>query len=551
MEIKYSQTTFKELRTNIELGEIKIPPFQRTFDWSGKDMARFFNSIMMGEPFGSIMLWKDTENKSEIRQTNIHFNALAKFAPKTVTNRNYLVDGQQRTTSFLLLYLLNNRDKYEAKQLTKAENIYFSLKDMKFYFSKTEKHLYIPACWFFAEEFKELRKKVLEKYDINDSEVIERDRDDILEELQSVHQKFQDIKIGETIVQTSSLDDVINVFTLINTKGKRLSPFNIVHANFVAKGIDLDSSFDSIIKKLPKKWAFNKSELLILAYSALENTISNATILDKTSKEGGIGEREKIFFSDQFLKLLNRLISTLEQLHFKSLDFLPSMNIASILISLLYNDFHETFTANQYKILRKWLKLAIINERYVSGSEGIKQPGYKADKDSLREAIVKNKSIEEVLPENKNWVKEQEFDSDTIKYENYGSNSATYKYLISRILQYIPSFVTGNLVQVDDIDKLKELNFHHIFPKGNSEYEKEEYINSVANITPLEKEPNIKISNKSPKLYFQEFIDNQKISKDNVKKILLNDTLLHNYEEFLDDRSTQIAKLINSYDNIE
>lgn len=551
MEIKYSQTTFKELRTNIELGEIKIPPFQRTFDWSGKDMARFFNSIVMGEPFGSIMLWKDTKNKSDIRQTNIHFNALAKNAPVTNTNRNYLVDGQQRTTSFLLLYLLNNRDKYDAKQLTKAENIYFSLKDMKFYFSKSEKNLYIPASWFFAEEFKDIRNKVSEKYDLRDANVIDRDRDEILEELQNVHQKFQDIKIGETIVQTDSLDDVINVFTLINTKGKRLSPFNIVHAYFVAKDIDLDSAFDSIIKKLPRKWSFNKSELLILAYSALENTISNSTILEKTNKEGGIGDREKNFFKDTFLKLLQRLVSTLEHLHFKTLDFLPSMNIANILISLLYNDFHEPLTANQYKIIKEWLKLAIINERYVSGSEGIKQPGYKQDRDSLKEAIDKNTSIRNVLPENKNWIKEMEFDSETIKYENYGSNSATYKYLISKILQYIPSFVSGNTINVDDIDKLKDLNFHHIFPKGNSTYENEEYINSVANITPLEKESNIKISNKRPHIYFTEYLQENKITKDNLSKILLDYNSLDDYESFLNDRSLKIAKLINTQDNFE
>ena len=130
-------------------------------------------------------------------------------------------------------------------------------------------------------------------------------------------------------------------------------------------------------------------------------------------------------------------------------------------------------------------------------------------------------------------------------YENYNSGSATYKYAISRIIQYIPSLATGNKVNKNDFNKMKELNIHHIFPRGNKQYKDYEYINSIANLTPLEKDKNIEIGNESAKEYLNEMVDKNKTSLETMTKAYIDLKKVDNFDAFIEQRSKDLCKLIN------
>ena len=543
LKIEYSATTLGGIIDRIKNGEIKIPPFQRTFDWSGKDMARFFNSVTNGEPFGSIMLWNDNTNSTKIKQTNTYFNSLSKGV-SSETSKTYLIDGQQRSTTFILLYLLHNNDTFKAKHLTKATSLYFDVSDKIFYSGK-KRESSILAHNFFEEDFKKMWKTISNTVDVEKiAEEQDIDGNDLYGDIKDVYESFNNVSLGKTEVFSSDLDEVIQIFTLINTKGKKLSPFNIVHAYYISAKFDLDSLFTKIIKNFKEHWGeFTKPQLLLLGYSAMHKTISNSDILNMCTKVNGVSSKEIEYFKNKFEKDLESIVDIAKNhLYFPKLDFVSSGNILNVLIRV-FQEKNELYEAD-YLILRNWVKLAIINERYVSGSEGIKSVGYSNDVDLVTDAIAKNMNISNVKGEIK-WIKNKEFDAKSIKYENYGSGSATYKYAISMIIKFLPSIASGGFVTKESFSKINDLNIHHIFPKGNIKFKEYEYINSISNLTPLEQKPNIKINNESPHIYLTKLLKDGKVSEKNVGNALINLNHLEEIDKFIDERSEKISKMLN------
>ncbi|NQZ29414.1 MAG: DUF262 domain-containing protein [Mycoplasmatales bacterium] len=538
MKIEYSQTTLDQILNRIKHGEITVPPFQRTFDWTAKDMARFYNSLIKGEPFGSIILWYEESNSLKIKQTNRYFKYLAGTTKMSETNKTYLIDGQQRTTTFLQAFL--EQHNHNAKYLEKVKSIFYNFKTGEFNVKKGKSKKGLKVSNFFIEDKKDF-KLVAKQIAVQQNEEWTEDVNDLLME---TFRSFNNINVGETRIISKNLDDVIKVFTLINTKGKKLSPYNIVHAQFVNSGFDLESCFEKILKKVPKKWQFNKTSLLTFAYAALEDTISNNTIL-KRAQEGEL-KRDISFFKNDFEKLFTSIVSDLEKIGFISCDFIPSQMIVNLLFNYKYNKKDKFLTAQDTKRISDWFRFAIINDRYSSGNEGLKQPGFEVDIKAFKK-YLNGTDIDACFDEKDNWIKNKDFQMADIKFENYGSNSATYKYIISQMVLKIPSFVSGNKLESKDIDKMKDLNMHHIFPKGLKILKDNELINSVGNLTPLEQNPNIKISNKHPKEYISELLSSKKIKQNNLEEaFMFNEDNFEKFETFVKHRLNLIlTNLLN------
>ncbi len=74
-------------------GSLRIPPFQRDFEWIGEQRINLFDSILRGLPTGSLMVWRT--------ELNLHADpALGPYRQVTDTEASqYLLDGRQRMTS--------------------------------------------------------------------------------------------------------------------------------------------------------------------------------------------------------------------------------------------------------------------------------------------------------------------------------------------------------------------------------------------------------------------------------------------------------------------
>jgi len=78
-----------------------LPQFQRDFEWDEDDIRYFFDSIIRNLPVGSIILWKPAR---KIEDDPFAVPLIDASEETPYGESFYLLDGQQRLTSLLLLY---------------------------------------------------------------------------------------------------------------------------------------------------------------------------------------------------------------------------------------------------------------------------------------------------------------------------------------------------------------------------------------------------------------------------------------------------------------
>jgi uncharacterized protein with ParB-like and HNH nuclease domain len=74
-----------------------LPSFQRSFVWDEEDVKKFLESILLGYPIGTILLWKPSNPKIDPFALD-----MVDAQPTTLVTGDgevyYVVDGQQRLT---------------------------------------------------------------------------------------------------------------------------------------------------------------------------------------------------------------------------------------------------------------------------------------------------------------------------------------------------------------------------------------------------------------------------------------------------------------------
>jgi hypothetical protein len=88
-----SQQPLQYLMTEISLGRLKLPEIQRAYVWKPTQVANLVESLDLGYPTGSLLLWQTDEPPQE-RALDIGERQAAPAGPP-----RYLLDGQQRLTS--------------------------------------------------------------------------------------------------------------------------------------------------------------------------------------------------------------------------------------------------------------------------------------------------------------------------------------------------------------------------------------------------------------------------------------------------------------------
>jgi hypothetical protein len=82
-----------------------LPSFQRSFVWDEEDVKRFLESILLGYPTGTILLWKPSNPEVDPFALDM-IDRVESATLKATTDGSevyYVVDGQQRLTSLMLL----------------------------------------------------------------------------------------------------------------------------------------------------------------------------------------------------------------------------------------------------------------------------------------------------------------------------------------------------------------------------------------------------------------------------------------------------------------
>src|SRR5687768_7900670 len=80
-----------DLLTQVESGRLRVPRFQRPYQWRPKQMTFLFDSIRQGYPIGSLLMWETDQPVAALGKIG---PLVAPEAPEGLAT--YVLDGHQR-----------------------------------------------------------------------------------------------------------------------------------------------------------------------------------------------------------------------------------------------------------------------------------------------------------------------------------------------------------------------------------------------------------------------------------------------------------------------
>lgn len=109
----------EDLMTELRQGRVRVPEFQRGIKWERKNALEMLDSIYLGYPIGTLLLWETTGPAAEVVFGTVRLSAPSR------PDAYWIVDGQQRIVSLARVLLAPSTDEDEFAA-------YFDLDEAKF-----------------------------------------------------------------------------------------------------------------------------------------------------------------------------------------------------------------------------------------------------------------------------------------------------------------------------------------------------------------------------------------------------------------------------------
>jgi len=499
--------TIAEIFIDADKGNYAIPDFQRAWTWTRGQIEELWESIFKAYYIGSLLLWEASGRELGANPVQ--------GADSLVKNPDMVLDGQQRTTA--VYYAI----KSPPMSLPNTEYPYVFFLDINALLDpnrpssdiisglrtkKAERKGYFEQKIQFEKKIfplTELKDKNYMKWLFHFRDYLMKNEGFNEETATRYYQRLESIfsyvwssyeipivKLPESM----SLENVVEVFERINSKGTRLDVFDLLNARFKIHDIVLRDLWQKTIEdhKNIRAWFedFKNEKIpqyILQAMALYKNGFARRRYLlriDEAYSISGEFQRE-IFEKDwQFLsKFVEEAITRLTSTGSKGFgavnyDFIPYTTMVPILASLLMGiDTREDRT----KCLEKigfWYWNNIIDDKYSGSTDtamenDVKEMNLWFDDDSLR--IFSPKEIPD--------------DFATAK-----SSSAIYKSIMCLIGKHgALDFVRDDPAEFNNLGNLED---HHIFPKSKAhKYNAGDKIDSILNRTLIFGKTNRDISN--------------------------------------------------------
>ncbi len=556
----------RSLMRNVQgMWGLLLPSFQRSFVWDEEDVKKFLESILLGYPTGTILLWKPSNPEIDpfaLNMIDVQPTKLSAGGGEVY----YVVDGQQRLTSLMLL-IHGWRLSRGGKTISiNAITVNPSKQLPELYIDPTERRgidLYRAIrVWFHIDSDEDGRLK--------------RDlgREAYNRLMQWVH-KILDYTIPLYVVKTRNetpaiLERMANIFIMVNRSGQRITNPELL-LSYTA-GI-LDRELASRIRSFYDDYqrSFGE-EVSITSYLRFAFSIPSLKLkqkeIDNVKAFKAAVDRFRAQIDIHGRKLLHENISAAGKAYGLALalvnrvfgeaavDLLPShLSLIPLAAHLYKNEIGglESLSEGDFNMIKKWLILVNFNGYYSA------KPAQRLQKDletvygsasnsfpyrELLENIRRSRESAAVISGED--IKDGRF-IDILK-------SKSYLFLLYTLLvdNDAEDWKGSPLRTV----RLRGLAKAHIFPRevlvsrfltgglyGEEERKLEEIgINGIGNITLMNGEINSEISDKLPEEYLVQYHE----SILNQHFIPARRDLWHidSFEEFTEERTNLIMDFI-------
>lgn len=364
-----------ELLAELKSGALRVPPFQRDFEWTGAQRLLLLDSIRSGLPTGSLLVWRTSMT---LTAEPVLGPFQLKLPAEASTNHQYLLDGRQRMTTLFAALGAGLWSSAEERIPTTSANAPdespwasgFDLNSGEF------EHLDVPGDED-ADEDPDRRVMplaiLLDDLAYDDWRAKKNLTQKQARVARDLRSAFVDYLIPVVPLATDSLEVVTRTFKRVNSAGTEMGELHMARALAWSEGFDLIAEIDTIKEQLAEVgWREIDSELVlkVVAVAAgLEPYRFDVEKLADKLKEVGASGREHLLAT--VVWALNFVIKVFKRLKMLGPSLLPSMYAlvvpaaaaihayqANVLITL---DDAKRLTTD---VLRPWLAERVLADRF-------------------------------------------------------------------------------------------------------------------------------------------------------------------------------------------
>ena len=483
--------------------KLLIPTFQREFVWEPENIRKLWDSIFKFYPISSILYWvTDSYLHTHRKLGGFEFphdeDTVRKFKDWA-----YILDGQQRATS-LLVSILGGKGRVKEEE-DFDYTLYFDATNATFLFAnelEKRKSKVNPA---FLIRLKDVPKWTFSFYkEISTQDGFNKDIEHNLEQLQRI---FTDYKLVFVRIQGVDVEEVCEIFERVNQEGKKLDPIDIIVARTyrnedLEKGIKIFYLRDNL-QKLKEVLSSQGNRFQNLEDLSIVQMISICLRKEETGTRKSFGITPKALDNLKTEDLENNW-DTCQKTIFETIKFLSDLKIHGpdmlpygyLLFPLCYH-FHRNISPNRQMAKQWFWRTAFGLEDFRRADKVYKYCTEFFDKIERGE--------ESVIPQ-------LVLSKARLMQASYYYRSALTRAVLAFFAKQNPlDFSDPDAEVLDTVYLLlsQAPNLHHIYPRNFLQNVKglpeDSPIDSLMNICYLRARTNIKIGDKNPLHYFQEF----------------------------------------------
>jgi len=576
---KTTDYTIGKLMDDIEIGDIALPDIQRPFVWYKKisKVRDLFDSIYRGYPIGYLLFWENA-NRSDYK--NIGFDEKKRKIPRFL-----IIDGQQRLTA--LFAVMKNQEVLTPDYERKNIKIAFKPLDSTFKVGDAatdrdpEYIADLSSLWSGEGDF-----AIISSFIAN----LKEKREISKEEEKTISSNIQSLininKYPLTALEIApNLEEEIvsDIFVRINSQGVSLTQADFILtllSVYWEEGRKEIEQFCIDSRKIPEKETrFSSFNYLIkpdpddMLRVLVGLTFHRAKMKDVYSiirgRDMETGEFSEEFRTQQFDKLKLNLPTILDNTNWQSFlkiligggykdEELISSKSAVLYSYIIYLIGKQNFNTQNHelqKIIGRWFVMSSLTGRYSSSPETAFEKDLNRIKEFNSDGFISG--LEKIIGENLTndfWDITLVGQMETSSARSPEANAfyAALNKLGSPVL--FSRKLVGDLYDPSLKIKKKRLEKHHIFPRnyliskyGFDKNKDKAKINQIANLTFLEFEDNIEISDDKPSEYFA--MVQKRFGENEIKEMLAQHAIPENfyqleYDDFLQERRKLMTGII-------
>jgi len=510
---------------DLKNGEYQIPTFQRNVVWEKQNVKKLWDSIYKFYPLGSILVWKTKIKLQNHRQIGGH---KFKFDIEK-SEYQYLLDGQQRTTSLLTslyggeiegkkdfnptIYVdvtIQNEDEVDDESYKKRFLYFDEIDDRNGEYKRNTPNQkkyndgFIVKLIDIKENYDNILENLMEKLDNNF-------KHPYILELRRLKGVLDNYNLSFIELKGIEVAEVCQIFERINQAGKPLDIFDIVVAKTFRPETNEDKGF--YLRELIDNFKNQENSSLFFNINNFDYLQIIAIIIREHIENSGIKNITDRYLNEIKSQQIEEVWDETQKAILKTFDFFENhLNIKTPQL-IPYRYFYLTITNYFYKnknpdynFLKKYFWFySMHNDDLLSNTTDIKN-----------HIELMNKNKFEGLNEFDRFL----IDKNQLRSATYSSKGIYSRAILALYSSKRPKdwkFKDREVVTNNIFISTEKPNLHHIFPlnyieqnQGKNRLNKD----SLTNIAYLTQLTNLQISDKSPLEYLKEYDD------ENFEKVL-------------------------------